>query len=171
MAEEEGLLSQADIDAALADAGVSDAGSGADEAGGGGPDATAGEAVLTQAPIDRSGEGQAGTAAAVAEIVAEAQAAAVAAEPATLAGGATLDGAATLPAGASPFEIAELPSQPAAGEFSEGIDLLRDVELNVEIELGRSRMLVDDVLRLAEGSVVELDKLAGDPVDVYVNDR
>jgi flagellar motor switch protein FliN/FliY len=51
------------------------------------------------------------------------------------------------------------------------IDLLKDVELNVKIELGRSRMLVEDVLKLAEGSVVELDKLAGDPVDVFVNDR
>jgi flagellar motor switch protein FliN/FliY len=51
------------------------------------------------------------------------------------------------------------------------IDLLRDVELNVKIELGRSRMMVEDVLKLAEGSVVELDKLAGDPVDVFVNDR
>ena len=51
------------------------------------------------------------------------------------------------------------------------IDLLRDVDLNVKIELGRTRMLVEDVLRLSEGSVVELDKLAGDPVDVLVNDR
>jgi flagellar motor switch protein FliN/FliY len=51
------------------------------------------------------------------------------------------------------------------------IELLRDVELSVKIELGRARMLVEDVLRLAEGSVVELDKLAGDPVDVFVNDR
>jgi flagellar motor switch protein FliN/FliY len=51
------------------------------------------------------------------------------------------------------------------------IELLRDVELNVKIELGRSRMLVEDVLKLAEGSVVELDKLAGDPVDVFVNER
>ena len=51
------------------------------------------------------------------------------------------------------------------------IDLLRDVELNVKIELGRARMLVEDVLKLCEGSVVELDKLAGDPVDVFVNDR
>ena len=51
------------------------------------------------------------------------------------------------------------------------IDLLRDVDLNVKIELGRARMLVEDVLRLSEGSVVELDKLAGDPVDVFVNDR
>ncbi len=52
-----------------------------------------------------------------------------------------------------------------------GLDLLHDVELNVKIELGRTEMYVEDVLRLAEGSVVELDKLAGDPVDIYVNER
>ena len=51
------------------------------------------------------------------------------------------------------------------------IDLLKDVDLNVKIELGRTRMLIEDVLRLAEGSVVELDKLAGDPVDVFVNEQ
>lgn len=52
-----------------------------------------------------------------------------------------------------------------------GLELLSDVNLNVKIELGRTQMLVKDVLRLSEGAVVELDKLAGDPVDVYVNDR
>jgi flagellar motor switch protein FliN len=51
------------------------------------------------------------------------------------------------------------------------IELLKDVDLNVKIELGRTRMLIEDVLRLSEGSVVELDKLAGDPVDVFVNDQ
>jgi len=51
------------------------------------------------------------------------------------------------------------------------IDLLRDVDMNVKIELGRAKMLVEDVLKLGEGSVVELDKLAGDPVDVFVNER
>ena len=54
---------------------------------------------------------------------------------------------------------------------SGAIDLLRDVDLNVKIELGRTKMLIEDVLKLAEGSVVELDKLAGDPVDVFVNDQ
>lgn len=54
---------------------------------------------------------------------------------------------------------------------TKAIDLLSDVNLNVKIELGRTRMLVSDVLKLGEGSVVELDKLAGDPVDIYVNDR
>jgi flagellar motor switch protein FliN len=52
-----------------------------------------------------------------------------------------------------------------------GIELLSKVNLNVRIELGRTKMLVEDVLRLNDGSVVELDKLAGDPVDIYVNDR
>lgn len=51
------------------------------------------------------------------------------------------------------------------------LDLLADVNLQVKVELGRTRMLVEDVLRLSDGSVVELDKLAGDPVDVYVNER
>jgi flagellar motor switch protein FliN/FliY len=63
------------------------------------------------------------------------------------------------------FPAASAPATPKA------IDLLSDVNLNVKIELGRTRMLVEDVLRLSEGAVVELDKLAGDPVDVYVNDR
>ncbi|MEO0476919.1 MAG: FliM/FliN family flagellar motor switch protein, partial [Planctomycetota bacterium] len=57
---------------------------------------------------------------------------------------------------------------PTAGEQG-GIDMLGDVDLDVTIELGRTEMLVEDVLRLASGSVVELNKLAGDPVDVYVN--
>lgn len=51
------------------------------------------------------------------------------------------------------------------------VTMLNDVKLRVKIELGRTRMLVEDVLGLGEGSVVELDKLAGDPVDVYVNER
>jgi flagellar motor switch protein FliN len=71
---------------------------------------------------------------------------------------------------AAPFELANFQQVIQDAQVS-SIDLLRDVELNVKIELGRSRMLVEDVLKLGEGSVVELDKLAGDPVDVFVNDR
>lgn len=58
-----------------------------------------------------------------------------------------------------------------AGDSKASIDLLRDVQLNVKIELGRSHMYIEDILRLGEGHVVELDKLAGDPVDVFVNER
>ncbi|MCH9023077.1 MAG: flagellar motor switch protein FliN [Planctomycetes bacterium] len=51
------------------------------------------------------------------------------------------------------------------------IELLRDVELNVKIELGRSEMTIEEILKLGNGSVVELDKLAGDPVDILVNEQ
>ncbi|MHC4218521.1 MAG: flagellar motor switch protein FliN [Planctomycetota bacterium] len=60
---------------------------------------------------------------------------------------------------------------PAGGQDSAALALLRDVNLQVKVELGRTLMYVEDVLRLNENSVVELDKLAGDPVDVFVNDR
>ena len=56
-------------------------------------------------------------------------------------------------------------------ESDGGLDMLGDVDLHVSVELGRTEMLVEDILRLSEGSVVELDKLAGDPVDVFVNQR
>jgi flagellar motor switch protein FliN len=51
------------------------------------------------------------------------------------------------------------------------IDLLRDVDLDLKIELGRAKMLLEDVLKLRRGSIVTLDKLAGDPVDLYANGR
>jgi len=51
------------------------------------------------------------------------------------------------------------------------MDLLMDISLKVTVELGRTRMTFNQVLELQNGSVVELDRLAGDPVDVFVNDR
>lgn len=55
------------------------------------------------------------------------------------------------------------------GDGSQSVELLSDVALNVTIELGRTKMYVEDVLRLNSNSIVELDKAAGDPVDIYVN--
>ena len=52
-----------------------------------------------------------------------------------------------------------------------GIDLILDITLPVTVELGRTRMLIRDILNLAPGSVLELDKLAGEPVDLLVNDK
>ena len=60
-------------------------------------------------------------------------------------------------------------SKTSASAFDLG--LLDDVALRVKVELGRTHMYVEDVLRLNTSSVVELDKAAGDPVDIYVNDR
>lgn len=58
-----------------------------------------------------------------------------------------------------------------AGAIPSGLTLLDDIDLQVTVELGRTRMYIEDVLRLNENSVVELDKAAGDSVDIYVNDR
>ena len=51
------------------------------------------------------------------------------------------------------------------------LDLLLDVPLGIKVELGRTRMTVKKVLALTPGSVLELDKLGGEPLDVLVNDR
>jgi len=75
-------------------------------------------------------------------------------------------------ADARPLDMPDLEATQAAAEANAAsIELLQDVELGVTIELGRCRMYVEDVLKLDQGAVVELDKLAGDPVDVYVNER
>lgn len=49
------------------------------------------------------------------------------------------------------------------------IEFLLDIPLQVSVEVGRSRILVKDLLQMREGHVIELDKLAGEPLDLYVN--
>ena len=51
------------------------------------------------------------------------------------------------------------------------IEMLYDLQLPVSIELGRTNMLIRDILRLARGSVIEFDKLASEPVDVLINGK
>ena len=70
-----------------------------------------------------------------------------------------------------PFELTDLRSSASTGVDAKRVTMLNDVNLRVKLQLGQTRMLVEEVLKLGEGSVVELDKLAGDPVDVVVNDR
>jgi flagellar motor switch protein FliN len=75
----------------------------------------------------------------------------------------------------------EQPSTPAAdfAEFSEtgqpvdpaALSLLYDLSLPVAVELGRTRLSVQEVLALGRGSVVQLERLAGEPIDVFVGDR
>ncbi|MCC9643714.1 flagellar motor switch protein FliN [Rhodopirellula sp. JC740] len=69
-----------------------------------------------------------------------------------------------------PFALGDL-SPGSANEASHDVDLLGEVEMDLRIELGRTEMKLEEVLRLRSGSVVALDKLAGDPVDIYVNGR
>ena len=75
-----------------------------------------------------------------------------------------------VPSGAAPFQFRDLSGSPPSPDKA-SLDLLRDVELDLRIELGRTQMELEEVLMLRRGSVVTLDKLAGDPVDVYVNGR
>ena len=51
------------------------------------------------------------------------------------------------------------------------LDLLLDVPLELSVELGRTRMTIQDLLGLGPGSVIELDKIAGEALDILVNDR
>lgn len=69
-----------------------------------------------------------------------------------------------------PFQLDELAADVEAAE-GQPIDLLGEVELDLRIELGRTQMRLEEVLQLRQGSVVALDKLAGDPVDIFANGR
>ena len=75
------------------------------------------------------------------------------------------------PPDVKPYQAQEFGDEAGVSVDPKRVTMLNDVKLGVRIQLGRTRMLVEDVLKLDEGSVVELDKLAGDPVDVLVNDR
>ena len=59
----------------------------------------------------------------------------------------------------------------SAGPGERRMDLLLDVPLDVSVELGRARMTIQDLLALGPGSVIELDKIAGEALDILVNDR
>lgn len=69
-----------------------------------------------------------------------------------------------------PPPFAPLPQGEKAGS-SKGIDMLLDVDLQVSVELGRTRLPIREILQLGLGSVIELDKLAGEPVDILVNEK
>src|SRR5699024_705143 len=51
------------------------------------------------------------------------------------------------------------------------LDMLLDIPLNIKVELGRTKRTIKDILELSSGSIIELDKLAGEPVDILVNEK
>lgn len=58
----------------------------------------------------------------------------------------------------------------ARTDFSK-LKMILDVPLKVSVELGRTKMLVNDLLQLGQGSVIELDKIAGEPMEILINDK
>ncbi|MHB1285238.1 MAG: flagellar motor switch protein FliN [Leptospirales bacterium] len=68
-------------------------------------------------------------------------------------------------------EVPEVPEPVRTHEPPENIDFLLDVPLTVSVRVGTARMLIKDLLQLGQGSVVELDKLAGEPMEILINDK
>ncbi len=58
-----------------------------------------------------------------------------------------------------------------SGSETKSLDLILDIPLTVTVELGRSKMLINDLLQLGQGSVIELTKLVGDPLEILVNQK
>ena len=77
--------------------------------------------------------------------------------------------AAPAPTAVHPIQFMPLTPEMPSIDHGHGIELLMDVALEVSVELGRSHMSIGEILALRTGSVIELDKLAGEPVDVSVN--
>jgi len=63
------------------------------------------------------------------------------------------------------------PTQAAADGAARPLDFILDIPLEISVELGRTRMVINDLLQLGQGSVVELSKLAGEPLEIYVNGK
>ena len=69
------------------------------------------------------------------------------------------------------LQFAQLEGAPATSQSSSSMELLKDVPMTVAAELGRTKMLVKEILRLGVGSVIELSRMTGEPVDILVNGK
>ena len=68
-------------------------------------------------------------------------------------------------------DLTEMSRQPRDNKLKRELDFILDIPLDVSAELGRTRLLINELLQLGQGSVVELNKLAGEPLEVYVNGK
>ncbi|HDG97734.1 MAG: flagellar motor switch protein FliN [Deltaproteobacteria bacterium] len=69
------------------------------------------------------------------------------------------------------MELSEIqPDQSSSGD-GQGMDFLLDVPLEITVELGRTKIQIGDLLKLGQGSVVELEKMTSEPVEIYVNQK
>lgn len=60
---------------------------------------------------------------------------------------------------------------PAQGESNKNLDILMDIKLQLTVELGRTELPIKKVLELTRGSIIELEKIAGEPVELYANGK
>lgn len=68
-------------------------------------------------------------------------------------------------------DMTDMSRQPHDNKLKRELDFILDIPLDVSAELGRTRLLINELLQLGQGSVVELNKLAGEPLEVYVNGK
>lgn len=67
--------------------------------------------------------------------------------------------------------MSDKPESNETGLDRKNLDFILDIPLQVTVELGRTKLLVKDILQLNQGAVVELSKLAGEPLDIFVNSK
>lgn len=72
-----------------------------------------------------------------------------------------------------PFLFKDLEEQPlkAGGEESVNLNLLMDINLEIVVELGRTKKRINEILELSQGSIIELDRVSGEPVDLLINGK
>ncbi len=68
-------------------------------------------------------------------------------------------------------DMTDIARRPTADGTKRELDFILDIPLDVSVELGRTRLLINELLQLGQGSVVELNKLAGEPLEVFVNGK
>ena len=68
-------------------------------------------------------------------------------------------------------DMTDISRAPRADSVRRELDFILDIPLDVSAELGRTRLLINELLQLGQGSVIELNKLAGEPLEVYVNGK
>jgi len=73
--------------------------------------------------------------------------------------------------GTSSGEAARKPQNTLAGDGSVNMDFVLDIPLEVTVELGRTKMLINDMLKLGQGSVIELTKFAGESLEILANQK
>lgn len=83
--------------------------------------------------------------------------------------GAAISAENALAARDAPHVFQELAADGAKAPLTNDIDMMLDIPVQLTVELGRTKIPIRNVLQLAQGSVIELDGLAGDPMDVLVN--
>jgi len=67
--------------------------------------------------------------------------------------------------------VSDIPEANETTLDKKNLDFILDIPLQVSVELGRTKLLVKDILQLNQGAVVELTKLAGEPLDIFVNSK